>query len=113
MRVRCLTNHHPDGRLAALTPGEAYEVIGIEADDLRVIDDSASPVLFEPAMFEVVDPARPADWITTTGEDGEVYASPPGLDAPGFWEDYFEGLPAARLAFSRFLNTRLRSSGAA
>lgn len=112
MRVRCHKNQHPDGRLAALTPGELYEVIGIEADDFRVIDDTGSPVLFERVLFEIVDPSRPPDWITEQ-LDGAEYASPPELNTPGFWEDYFEHDPGARLAFSRFLNQRLRATGAA
>lgn len=112
MRVRCLTTRCPDGRVARVTPGEIYEVIGIEANAYRIIDDRNDPVLFDPELFEVVDGVRPDDWVEAW-YDGEEYAYPAPFNEPGFWEDYHEHEPMARLAFSRFLNRRLRSSGAA
>lgn len=113
MRVRCTTTRTPDGRDAALTTGETYEVLAIEAGDLRIIDDTGSPVLFEPAMFDVIDTARPADWQTEHGDAGEEYAGPPAFAAPGFWEDYHDGLPTARAAFARYINQHLRTIDAA
>lgn len=112
MRVRCTSTTTPDGRIPALTVGDTYEVLGIEAGDLRLIDDFGSPVLFERALFEVVDDARPADWVTAF-EDGVEYAGPPEFDSPGFWEDFHEQLPEARAAFARYLNRHLRTTDAA
>jgi len=39
-------------------------------------------------------PKQPESWITETGEDGEHYAYPPELNAPGFFEDFFDGEPS-------------------
>lgn len=112
MRVRCRSNQCPDGRSAALTVGETYEVLGIEAGDLRVLDDAGSPVLYEPALFEVIDAGRPSGWTSET-IDGDEYAGPPEFNRPGFWEDYHEHEPAARAAFARYLNRHLRTTDAA
>lgn len=111
MKVRCLSNRSSDDRTHRLGVGEVYEVIALEADEYRIIDDSGEPVLFEPDCFEIVDPHRPPTWVCTV-EDGVEYASPPEFAAPGFWEDYFEHDPAARTAFSRFLNRHLRLGAA-
>lgn len=113
MRVRCKTTRHPDGRVASLTVDATYEVIGIEADDLRLINDRGDPVLFDPEMFEIVDPGRPADWVSSRGDEGEEYAGPEAFDARGFWEDFHDHVPAARAAFSRYLNDHLRTTDAA
>jgi len=41
------------------------------------------------------------------GEDGERYAYPPPLNAPGFFEDFFDGKPEAVKTFWRVVNERL------
>lgn len=112
MRVRCQTPKTTDGRNADLTPGETYEVLGIEAGDLRLLDDTGSPVLFDPGMFQVVDGSRPADWVSET-MDGVEYAGPPEFSRSGFWEDFHEHDPAARAAFARYLNRHLKTTDAA
>ena len=112
MRVRCRSNQCSDGRSAALTVGETYEVLGIEAGDLRVLDDAGSPVLYEPALFEVIDAGRPSGWTSET-IDGDEYVGPPEFNRPGFWEDYHEHEPEARAAFARYLNRHLRTTDAA
>lgn len=112
MRARCKSNACPDGRVAALTVGQSYAVIGIEAGDLRVIDDMGAPVLFEPELFEITEAARPAGWVSETIE-GDEYAGPAEFSGVGFWEDYFEQDPDARAAFSRYLNQHLGTTDAA
>lgn len=111
MKVRCLTKNH-DGRILSVTPGEIYEVLGIEAGDYRLIDDFGDPVLFEAEAFEVVDDARPVDWVSSV-EDGVEYAYPPEFNAVGFWEEYHEQKPEARRVYSRYVNRNLRTTGAA
>ena len=95
-----------------LTRGQVYEVIGIEAGDYRILDDSGSPVLFDPGLFRVVDRTRPAHWAMRI-EDGDEYAYAPELGAPGFFESYHEGDPKAVRAFNRYLNRHLRLTDAA
>lgn len=60
-----------------LTLGNVYRVIGIEADDLRIISDAGEPILFNAKAFEFVDATHPATWISERGQEGELYASPP------------------------------------
>jgi hypothetical protein len=95
------------GRAEALTPGQQYSVIGIEAGDYRLLNDAGRPYLYPTSAFEIVDPRQPASWITETGEDGEHYAYPRELNAPGFFEDFFDDKPAAVATFWRAVNARL------
>jgi len=111
MKVRCLKQEH-DGRILSVTPGETYEVLGIEAGDYRLIDDFGDPVLIDASACEVVDPARPADWVASI-EDGVEYAYPPEFNEPGFWERYHEQEAEARRVYSRYVNRKLRTTDAA
>jgi hypothetical protein len=78
-------------------------IIGIEADDLRLLNDEGQPYLYPHNLFVVVDGEEPADWQTEYGEEGERYAYSPELGRPGFFEDYFDGNPAAIHAFHHYL----------
>jgi hypothetical protein len=91
----------------ALTPGQQYSVIGIEADDYRLLNDAGRPYLYPASAFEIVDPKQPERWITETGKEGEHYAYPPELNGPGFFGDFFDHEPAAIATFWRFVNARL------
>ncbi len=91
----------------SLTPGQCYSVVGIEADDYRLLNDQGKPYLYPADAFEVADPVEPADWIVDLGEDGERYAYPAELNAPGFFEDYFDDDPEALATFWRIVNARL------
>lgn len=112
MRVRCISNRCRDGRTAALSVGESYEVLGIEADYFRVIDDTGDPVLFEPSLFERLDDTRPAEW-TCEFDEGVEYAGPAEFARPGFWEAFHEHDAEARSVYSRYLNRHLRTTDAA
>lgn len=79
-----------NARYRDLTFGQPYVVIGIEADELRILNDPGRPFLYPPRLFSLVDSAEPADWITEIGEDGERYSYPPLLNKPGFFEDFFD-----------------------
>lgn len=111
MRARCIKNS-TDGQDHALTAGSLYEVIGIEAGDYRVIDDSGSPILVPPTAFEIVDPSRPAQW-KSWHQDGVEYAYAPELARPGFFEDFHDRDPAAVREFNLYINRHLRLSSAA
>ena len=90
-----------------LTPGQPYFIIGIEADDYRILNDSGKPYLYPAHLFEVIDPQEPSIWTTEYGEDGERYSYPPVLNEAGFFEDYFDGENEARSKFWHIINTRL------
>jgi hypothetical protein len=90
-----------------LTPDQPYFVIGIEADDYRILNDSGKPYLYPAPLFEVIDPREPGIWITEYGEDGERYSYPPVLNEAGFFEDYFDGKDEALSKFWHDINKRL------
>ena len=89
----------PDGQFLRLVVDRDYEVLGIEADWYRILDDEGYPALFEPECFAVRDASEPSFWVSTLGEDGERYAYPKGWDRPGFFEDFYDKVPAARERF--------------
>src|SRR6266404_9284768 len=92
MRVRLVTPVADDGACySSLSVGKEYEVLGIEADWLRLLNDRGEPVLYDPACFQVIDPAEPADWVSIV-QDGVRYAYPPGWGRPGFFEDWHDGV---------------------
>ena len=85
VKLRKQYEKYPD-----LTPDQPYVVIGIEADDFRLLNDHGRPYLYPHNLFEVVDPREPVDWIIEIGEDGEKYAYPQSLNNIGFFEDFFQ-----------------------
>jgi hypothetical protein len=93
-----------------LTPGQAYVVIGIEADDLRILNDVGRPFLYPRRLFAAVDSREPSEWVTEYGEEGERYSYPPPLNKPGFFEDFFDEKPKAVATFWRTVNQRLAAA---
>lgn len=100
----------PDSRYQDLTPGQPYLVLGIEADDFRILNDQGKPFLFPREIFTVVDAREPVDWVTELGDEDERYAYPPSLNGPGFFEDYFDGKDQAVATFWRVMNLRLSAA---
>ena len=91
MKVRYAPPPSAADAYADLTAGNLYRVIGMVADELRLMSDEGQPYLYPAGLFEVVDPSEPPDWQTVYGEDGERYAYPQPLGEPGFFEDYYDG----------------------
>jgi len=96
-----------------LTFGQPYVVIGIEANQLRILNDAGRPYLYPPNLFSTVDDREPPDWVTEFGDDGERYSYPPPLNEPGFFEDYFAQKARAVGTFWRVVNQRLAAAGQA
>jgi hypothetical protein len=96
-----------DSRYTDLTPDQPYLVLGIEADDLRILNDQGRPFLYPRDLFTVVDAREPEDWVSELGEDNERYAYPPPLNIIGFFEDFFDGKPETVATFWRVMNRRL------
>jgi hypothetical protein len=94
-------------QLPDLTPNQFYVVIGIEADDLRLINDEGRPYLYPVESFEIIDDEEPEEWVTEYGDDGEQYSYPPELNVPGFFEDFFETKPDAVRTFWHVINRQL------
>jgi hypothetical protein len=93
-----------------LTPGQPYLVLGIEANDLRILNDRGKPYLYPHDLFRVTDSQEPADWVSEIGEENERYAYPLPLNSIGFFEDYFDGKPEVVATFWRVLNGRLSAA---
>lgn len=99
-----------DPQYPDLAPDQPYVVLGVEADDFRILNDRGRPYLYPHEIFTVVDAREPEDWVTVLGEDNERYAYPPLLGDSGFFEDYFDGHPEAIATFWRVMNRRLSSA---
>ncbi|MBX9653482.1 hypothetical protein K2Y11_07655 [bacterium] len=88
-----------------VTRGKEYIVVGIEGDFYRVLNDYNEPSLVEKEYVDVLDPEVPKDWISIEDEDGEIYADPPGLGGPGFYEDYFDDKEYAIDRFQAYIDS--------
>jgi len=108
VKLRRKNVRYPD-----LSPGLPYVVIGIEADDYRILNDHGRPYLYPGKLFKVVDSSKPDDWIAERGDDGELYAYPEPLSAVGFFEDFFDAKPKAMVTFWRIVNERLAKASRA
>lgn len=93
------------GERVYLTPKKDYIVVGMDDEYYRVLSDFSEPVLCEKSMFDVVDSAVPADWIWQRISDDEYYADPPGLNAPGFYEAFFDRKDYAINQFNAYLKS--------
>lgn len=96
-----------DPRYSDLSEAQQYFVLGIEADDYRILNDAGKPYLYERELFDVVEPTEPRDWVTEFGEDGERYSYPAPLNEAGFFEDFFDEKPQQTSTFWRVVNQRL------
>ena len=97
-------------RYRDLTFRQSYDVIGIEADHLRILNNAGRSFLYPPSLFSLVDSQESVDWITEFGGDGEQYSYPTPLNKPGFFEDFFDQKAKAVATFWRVVNRRLAAS---
>ena len=84
----------------SLTIGKTYLVLEIYAEPgrnilFRLVDNEQIPALFSSTQFRTVDNSISSTWIASVGEDGIVELGPKKWLRPGFWEDYFDDVPAA------------------
>jgi hypothetical protein len=96
-----------NGHYRDLTLGRPYVVIGIEADEYRILNDAGRPFLYPPDLFTLLDRREPADWVTESGDDEERYSYPPAFNKAGFFEDFFDQKAKAVAIFWRVVNQRL------
>jgi len=108
VKLRRKNSHYPD-----LTFAQGYVVIGIEADDFRILNNQGQPYLYPSRLFEIIDSREPEDWVTEYGDDGERYAYPPSLNVSGFFEDFFDTKEEAVTTFWKVVNQRLAVAAAA
>ena len=55
-----------NSRYRDLTLGQPYAVIGIEADDYRILNDGGRPFLYPKTLFTKIDSEEPSDWVTNS-----------------------------------------------
>lgn len=103
MKIQFIAKGSNGTKYPDLTIGNIYHVVGIEADDFRIVNNEGLPYLYSPHLFLVVDESEPEDWLTEYGEEGERYSYPPELNSPGFFEDYFDDDQKAIAAFRQYL----------
>jgi hypothetical protein len=101
MKVRL---KRPSAKYRDLTPGNVYRVIGIEANDYRIMNDVGRPYLYPPKLFEVIDAAPDRGWKTWYGDDGERYSYAEPLATPGFFESVFDGNKRAMATLFAYLS---------
>ncbi len=61
--------------------------------------NAPQPVLYDPALFEMVDSTEPDFWVCKFGTDRERYCGPKEWMRIGFFEDYHNRLPEAHAFF--------------
>lgn len=97
MKARYITTGEYAG--PRMTIGKVYEIIGIEADYYRIINDENDPCLYNPDQFELIEKQEPEFWLSIKGEDGERYAYPLSWLRVGFFEDYHDGIKSTQEIF--------------
>ncbi|MET9249287.1 hypothetical protein [Nonomuraea sp. NPDC003709] len=120
MIVRCVRIISPQGEPTDAYPGVhvggQYVVLETYSDAevyyIRILgDDDESPgTLWDPSMFETLDPRIPKCW-TMTLEDGRLRAAPLSWHRAGFWNDYFDRNPRAITDFEEGKAATLAESG--
>jgi hypothetical protein len=50
-----------NARYPDLTAGLSYVVIGIDADDYRILSDQGRPYLYPSRLFQIIDSSKPHD----------------------------------------------------
>ncbi len=100
-------NNLPDSETCHpnLSPNTVYTVIGIDNENYRLVNDSCEPILYPKEIFDVIDETYPNNWVRTNFDDGEYYIDPPEFSEIGFFEDYFDGVEKALLAYKAYLQT--------
>ncbi len=106
MKVRLLKTAATEFR--DLSADVDYDVLGVEANHVRILNCDSQPYLYPLEIFLVVDPSIPEGWITTVGNDGETYSYPLELNDTGFFEDFFDRNPEAIARFGNYLRNTVK-----
>ncbi|ASN20167.1 hypothetical protein [Arthrobacter sp. YN] len=115
MKVRCTQLLTNDGRGTLesspwLTLDAEYHVVSLLAYPggrvlLRLLADNENGLaLFDSTAFITVDGTVPDSWEARIREGGTLVFAPTSWLVPGFWEDYYDGDPAAAEAVRQELN---------
>ena len=89
-----------------LSVGRIYHVLSMNMDDGLPIkfqligNDGQTPAYHDANQFEVVTNNIPDGWVIDFVSNSHLRLSPKAWSAPGFWEDYFDGMPEAVALFN-------------
>jgi hypothetical protein len=89
----------------SLTVGREYDVLTIEDDLYRILNDRDDPVLDHVSLFDVLNDEAPPFWTTRTDSDGDRHRGPPRWLERGFFEGYHDRLPHIREEFWEIVRT--------
>lgn len=126
MKIECIRNisattgEELESGEGGLTIGKIYIVLSIRTIPERkaeflLVSDDGGPALFDSVQFRTVSGEIPSNWVATVDEKGVVGLGPEKWTRPGFWEDYFDGVPEAVAEFEAekekvFAETRVPAS---
>jgi hypothetical protein len=65
----------------------------------RLVGDEQNAALFQPALFEVVSPIVPPNWVITSIKPGFITLGPNAWAQPGLLERYYDRDPVAIACF--------------
>lgn len=110
MKVRCVrlvnsVSGEPEARSPWLTVGSEYVVLALSVVPGRNVtfrligNDGRTPALFAASQFEIIRGNIPSVWEVQIEEEGRLEIGPRPWLRPGFWEDYFDGMPEATTEF--------------
>lgn len=98
-----------------LEPGAVYLVLSIYCEReglgyrLLGVREPDTPGMHSAALFEVVDPSLTPRWRIGVSPDGDSFSmEPEAWMHEGFWNDLFDGDPAARQVFDEEYRLMLR-----
>lgn len=106
MKVKCIRlideqTGEPLESSSWLSVGKEYHVLSVNIDDGLPIkfqligDDGQTPAYHDANQFEIVTNNIPEGWVIDFVSKSHLRLSPKGWSKPGFWEDYFDGIPEA------------------
>ncbi|MCX4617992.1 hypothetical protein ACFZAB_31185 [Streptomyces albogriseolus] len=98
-------NDHPGIRIGTEYPvlevlTKPDQVLLRIPDRLGTTEYRDTPSLWDAAMFTVVSDRMPRCWVAEL-EEGRLTLAPCAWQRPGFWEDYFDDMPAAVEEYDR------------
>lgn len=110
MEVRYVAAQYPKVSLDGgggswLTDGKTYVVLEVGANPegrnwFRVECDDGTPALFDSRGFVLVSNRVPTTWEVELRGGGSLTFGPPEFLQRGFWEDFFDGQPAAQAQYA-------------
>ena len=110
MKVRCIKLiDEQTGKVLEssswLTVDKEYRVLSIYMQDTLPIkfqiigNDWATPAYHNANQFEIITTFIPSDWIVDFETGSYFKIAPKEWCKPGFWEDYYDGMPEALALF--------------